>query len=284
VNASVSAATTIWDSRSILRSSRFATAARRWGSAAARSHLVSGHTTEHHELEHELAVFVGRPRALAFSTGYMANLAIGAVLLRRGDRILEDRLNHASLIDAGLASGARFARYAHGDVTDLRRRLARGTAGRTVVATDGVFSMDGDIAPLRELATACREGDAELVIDDAHGFGINGPDGRGSVAATGLGVEDVPVLMTLARHRHVRCLRRGWRRADRKPGATWPHVYIYTSVAARGSGGDSGRPRIVRDEAGGATACVRTWSSFATARASSPRRRRRARRSSRSFR
>ena len=173
----------------------FATAAGRWGVGSGASHLVSGHTTEHHELEHELAAFVGRPRALAFSTGYMANLAIGAVLLRRGDRVFEDRLNHASLIDAGLASGARFARYAHGDVTALRRRLARGTTGRTVVATDGVFSMDGDIAPLRELASACRESDAVLVIDDAHGFGVNGPDGRGSVAATGLGVEDVPVLM-----------------------------------------------------------------------------------------
>jgi len=173
----------------------FATAAGRWGVGSGASHLVSGHTTEHHELEHELAAFVGRPRALAFSTGYMANLAIGAVLLRRGDRVFEDRLNHASLIDAGLASGARFARYSHGDVTALRRRLARGTTGRTVVATDGVFSMDGDIAPLRELASACRESDAVLVIDDAHGFGVNGPDGRGSVAATGLGVEDVPVLM-----------------------------------------------------------------------------------------
>ena len=173
----------------------FATAARRWGVGSGASHLVSGHTTEHHELEHELAAFVERPRALAFSTGYMANLAIGAVLLRRGDRVFEDRLNHASLIDAGLASGARFARYAHGDVVALRRRLERAPAGRTVVATDGVFSMDGDTAPLRELATACRDADAVLVIDDAHGFGVNGPDGRGSVAAAGLGVGEAPVLM-----------------------------------------------------------------------------------------
>jgi 8-amino-7-oxononanoate synthase len=173
----------------------FVAAAKRWGVGSGASHLVSGHMTEHHELENELAAFVERPRALAFSTGYMANLAIGAVLLRRGDRILEDRLNHASLIDAGLASGARFARYAHGDAAALRRRLERRTTGRTVVASDGVFSMDGDTAPLRDLATACRDGDAVLVIDDAHGFGVSGPHGRGSVADAGLGVDDVPVLM-----------------------------------------------------------------------------------------
>jgi 8-amino-7-oxononanoate synthase len=173
----------------------FATAARRWGVGSGAAHLVCGHTADHHELERELADFVQRPRALLFSTGYMANLAVGAVLLGRGDRILEDRLNHASLIDAGLASGARFARYAHGDVAALRNRLRRPGTGRTLVASDGVFSMDGDTAPLRELAAACRETDAVLMIDDAHGFGIAGPDGRGSVAAQGLGVEDVPVLM-----------------------------------------------------------------------------------------
>jgi 8-amino-7-oxononanoate synthase len=173
----------------------FATAARRWGVGSGASHLVSGHTAEHHELEGELADFVRRPRALLFSTGYMANLAVGSVLLGRGDRIFEDRLNHASLIDAGLGSGARFARYAHGDVAALRNRLGRAGTGRTLVASDGVFSMDGDTAPLSELAVACREAGAVLMIDDAHGFGVAGPDGRGSVAAHRLGVADVPVLM-----------------------------------------------------------------------------------------
>jgi 8-amino-7-oxononanoate synthase len=174
----------------------FVTAARRWGVGSGASHLVSGHATEHHELELELAAFVQRPRALLFSTGYMANLAIGAALVGRGDRVFEDRLNHASLIDAGLASGARFQRYAHADAAALRSRLLRrlGT-GRTLVASDGVFSMDGDTAPLRELATVCHEAAAVLVVDDAHGFGIAGPQGRGSVAAQGLGIAEVPVLM-----------------------------------------------------------------------------------------
>jgi 8-amino-7-oxononanoate synthase len=174
----------------------FATAARRWGVGSGASHLVCGHSTEHHELERELAAFVQRPRALLFSTGYMANLAIGATLAGRGDCVFEDRLNHASLIDAGLAGGARFQRYAHGDVTALRHRLRRATGpGRKLVVTDGVFSMDGDTAPLRDLAEACHEAGAVLVVDDAHGFGVAGPDGRGSVAAQGLGIEDVPVLM-----------------------------------------------------------------------------------------
>jgi 8-amino-7-oxononanoate synthase len=126
----------------------------------------------------------------------MANLAVGAVLAGRGDAVLEDRLNHASLLDAGLASGARFARYRHADAADLRARLQRfaGCAQR-VVMTDGVFSMDGDVAPLAELAAACREADSTLVVDDAHGFGVLGPDGAGSVAAAGLGLAEVPVLM-----------------------------------------------------------------------------------------
>jgi 8-amino-7-oxononanoate synthase len=173
----------------------FVTAARRWGVGSGASHLVSGHTVEHHDLERELADFVQRPRALLFSTGYMANLAIAGVLLGRGDRVLEDRLNHASLIDAGLASGARFARYAHADVAALRRRLRPVSAGRTLVASDGVFSMDGDTAPLDKLAAASREAGAVLMIDDAHGFGVAGPDGRGSVIAQGLGIDAVPVLM-----------------------------------------------------------------------------------------
>lgn len=172
-------------------------AALEWGVGSGASHLVSGHTREHHALEEELAEFVGRPRALLFSTGYMANLALGAVLLDRSGLVLEDRLNHASLLDAGLASGARFARYAHGDVAALRRRLQqrRGAARATVVCTDGVFSMDGDVAPLRGLAEACREHGADLVVDDAHGFGVLGPGGAGSVAEAGLGVDDVPALM-----------------------------------------------------------------------------------------
>jgi 8-amino-7-oxononanoate synthase len=173
----------------------FVNAARHWGVGSGASHLVSGHTVEHHALERELAEFVGRPRALLFSTGYMANLAVAGALLGRGDRVLEDRLNHASLIDGGLASGARFGRYAHCDVDALRRRLGHAHRGRTLVASDGVFSMDGDAAPLPALAAACRDARAVLMIDDAHGFGVSGNRGRGSVDAAGLRLDQVPVLM-----------------------------------------------------------------------------------------
>jgi 8-amino-7-oxononanoate synthase len=174
----------------------FCEAARRWGVGSGASHLVSGHDAEHHALEEELAHFVARPRALLFSTGYMANLAVASVLVGRGDHVLEDRLNHASLLDAGLASSARFSRYAHGDVTALRMRLAStGATARTLVMTDGVFSMDGDIAPLGEIATACRETESPLLVDDAHGFGVLGATGAGAIEEAGLGVDDVPILM-----------------------------------------------------------------------------------------
>ena len=174
----------------------FCAAARRWGVGSGASHLVSGHDAEHHALEDELAAFVGRPRALLFSTGYMANLAVASVLAGRGDHVIEDRLNHASLLDAGLASGARFSRYAHCDVGALRRRLQRaGHAGNALVMTDGVFSMDGDVAPLREIAAACRAADASLLVDDAHGFGVLGRTGAGSVEEAELDMADVPLLM-----------------------------------------------------------------------------------------
>ncbi|MEY2918892.1 MAG: 8-amino-7-oxononanoate synthase [Pseudomonadota bacterium] len=174
----------------------FCAAAQRWGVVSGASHLVSGHDREHQALEDELARFVARPRALLFSTGYMANLAAASVLVGRGDHVLEDRLNHASLLDAGLASGARFARFAHGDIVALRTKLARiGATSRTLVMTDGVFSMDGDVAPLRDVAAACRESAAQLLVDDAHGFGVLGATGAGAVEEAGLGLDDVPILM-----------------------------------------------------------------------------------------
>jgi 8-amino-7-oxononanoate synthase len=174
----------------------FCEAARRWGVGSGASHLVSGHDAEHHALEEELAQFVARPRALLFSAGYMANLAVAAVLVGRGDHVLEDRLNHASLLDAGLVSGALFARFAHCDVAALRSRLSKtGATARTLVMTDSVFSMDGDLAPLREIATACRETEAQLFVDDAHGFGVLGANGAGAVEEAGLDAADVPILM-----------------------------------------------------------------------------------------
>jgi 8-amino-7-oxononanoate synthase len=173
----------------------FVSAAREWGVGSGASHLVSGHCREHHALEEELAAFTGRERALLFSTGYMANLAVVTTLLGPGDRVLEDRLNHASRLDAGLASRARFSRYPHADATAVRRHLARASGRRALVATDGVFSMDGDVAPLAGLAAACREVGAWLFVDDAHGFGVLGNSGGGSVEAAGLTPADVPLLM-----------------------------------------------------------------------------------------
>jgi 8-amino-7-oxononanoate synthase len=174
----------------------FTAAAREWGVGSGASHLVSGHCREHHALEEELAAFTGRERALLFSTGYMANLAVVTALLGRGDQVFMDRLNHASLLDAGLASGARFARYPHADAAALVARLARDDrGGRTMVATDGVFSMDGDLAPLAGLAAACRARGAWLFVDDAHGLGVLGATGRGALEEAGLDAEDVPILM-----------------------------------------------------------------------------------------
>ncbi|PTU72845.1 8-amino-7-oxononanoate synthase [Pseudomonas mangrovi] len=166
----------------------------RWGVGGGASHLVIGHSTPHHELEEALAEFTGRPRALLFSTGYMANLAAVTALVGRGDSVLEDRLNHASLLDAGLLSGARFSRYLHNDVASLASRLEK-TDGNTLVVTDGVFSMDGDLAELPALCAAARARGAWLMVDDAHGFGPLGATGGGIVEHFGLGIEDVPVLV-----------------------------------------------------------------------------------------
>lgn len=155
--------------------------ARRYGVGAGASHLVSGHLRVHHEIEEELADFAGRPRALLFSTGYMANLGLLQALTQRHTEVFEDRLNHASLIDAARLAGARVRRIPHGDLASLERRLAAPLrAGpERVVVTDGVFSMDGDLAPLPALAALCRRYDAMLVVDDAHGLGVLGATGRG---------------------------------------------------------------------------------------------------------
>ncbi len=169
-------------------------AARQWGLGSGASHLVCGHSEEHHALESELAAFLGRERALLFSTGYMANLGTVSALVGRGDTVLQDRLNHASLLDAGQLSGARFSRFSHGDVDSLRSKLAA-ARGRTLVVVDGVFSMDGDLAPLPALAAATCEAGAWLMVDDAHGLGCLGRTGAGSVEHFALGQDEVPVLM-----------------------------------------------------------------------------------------
>ncbi|KPB74134.1 8-amino-7-oxononanoate synthase [Pseudomonas cannabina] len=168
--------------------------AERWGVGGGASHLVIGHSAPHHELEEALAELTGRPRALLFSNGYMANLGAVTALVGQGDTVLEDRLNHASLLDAGLLSGARFSRYLHNDVDSLGTRLEK-SVGDTLVVTDGVFSMDGDIADLPALAQAARAKGAWLMVDDAHGFGPLGANGAGIVEHFGLSLEDVPVLV-----------------------------------------------------------------------------------------
>ncbi|NWB20452.1 MULTISPECIES: 8-amino-7-oxononanoate synthase [unclassified Pseudomonas] len=168
--------------------------AARWGVGGGASHLVIGHSTPHHELEEALADLTGRPRALLFTTGYMANLGAVTALVGQGDTVLEDRLNHASLLDAGLLSGARFNRYLHNDAESLAKRLEKAT-GNTLVVTDGVFSMDGDLADLPSLARETRAKGAWLMVDDAHGFGPLGANGGGIVEHFGLSQEDVPVLV-----------------------------------------------------------------------------------------
>jgi len=171
------------------------TSAKTFGVGSGAAHLVTGHTIEHQRLEAELADLTGREAALLFSTGYMANLGILTALIGRGGLVLEDRLNHASLIDGALLSGARLSRYAHANVGDAMARLDKAEEEEHLIATDGVFSMDGDIAPLAPLAKLARAAQAWLVVDDAHGFGVLGAGGTGCVAEAGLGVDDVPLVM-----------------------------------------------------------------------------------------
>ncbi|AYN08632.1 TPA: 8-amino-7-oxononanoate synthase [Pseudomonas putida] len=168
--------------------------AERWGVGGGASHLVVGHSTPHHQVEEALAELTGRPRALLFSTGYMANLGAITALVGQGDTVLQDRLNHASLLDGGLLSGARFNRYLHNDPASLASRLDK-AVGNTLVVTDGVFSMDGDLANLPALANVARARGAWLMVDDAHGLGTLGAQGGGIVEHFGLGVDDVPVLI-----------------------------------------------------------------------------------------
>lgn len=153
-----------------------------YGVGAGASHLILGHGTAHQKLEEALAAFAGLPRALLFSTGYMANLGVVTALLGRGDAVFADRLNHASLNDAALLSRATFRRYPHNDLAALERLLQATPARRRLVAVDAVFSMDGDIAPVPELLALCERHGAWLLIDDAHGFGVLGPQGRGTAA------------------------------------------------------------------------------------------------------
>jgi 8-amino-7-oxononanoate synthase len=182
---------------------RLAAAARegvdRYGVGGGASHLILGHGTAHHELEEALAQFVRLPRALLFSTGYMANMGVVSALTGRGDAVFADKLNHASLNDAALVSRAAFKRYAHNDLDALARLLATTTARRRLVVTDAVFSMDGDIAPVAALLELCERHDAYLFIDDAHGFGVLGEAGRGTLEHFGITSDRIIYMATLGK-------------------------------------------------------------------------------------
>lgn len=166
-----------------------------YGVGSGASHLVSGHNTVHQALEEDLAAFTGRPRALVFSTGYMANMGVIRALTDRGDRVVQDRLNHASLLDGGFLSRARFLRYPHGDVTAADQLLGDIGSGRQLLATDGVFSMDGDLADLPAMAELADRHGAWLMVDDAHGFGVLGERGRGIAEHYAMDMDSLPILI-----------------------------------------------------------------------------------------
>jgi 8-amino-7-oxononanoate synthase len=173
----------------------FKKAADEFGVGGGASHLVNGHSHHHHQLELELAEFTGRSRAVLFCSGYMANLGVINALLGKKDAVFEDKLNHASLLDAGLLSGAKFQRYLHTDTQSLESKLIKSTAERKLVVTDGVFSMDGNIANLSSLSECAQKHDAWLMVDDAHGIGCLGEVGGGCAELYKLNEKQLPVLM-----------------------------------------------------------------------------------------
>jgi len=170
-------------------------AAKEWGVGATAAHLLGGHREEHAALEQKLARWTGRERGLMFSTGYMANLGVMQALLGDGDLCAQDKLNHACLLDGAKLAGCELKRYVHADVSSAERQLASRPEAAALVATDGVFSMDGDVAPLAQLAALCKAQQATLMVDDAHGLGVLGDEGAGSLVEAGLTQRDAPVLM-----------------------------------------------------------------------------------------
>lgn len=169
--------------------------AERYGVGSGASHLVTGHSLAHHALEEALAEFTQRPRALLFSSGYMANLGVISALATKEDTLHEDRLNHASLIDGARLSGATLRRYPHNNVDALAKRLDKDNDHHSLIITDGVFSMDGDISPLPQLVAVALKHNATLMVDDAHGIGVIGKNGRGTIEHHNLSENDVPILV-----------------------------------------------------------------------------------------
>jgi len=167
----------------------------KYGVGSGASHLITGHTQAHHALEKELATYTGRESAILFSTGYMANLGTITALIGRQDALFLDKLNHASLVDAALLSRAHIHRYPHNDMQTLEHLLAQSKARHKLIVTDGVFSMDGDIANLPQLVELAKTYRAWIMVDDAHGLGVIGKTGRGSLEKYGLGTDEIPILM-----------------------------------------------------------------------------------------
>ena len=170
--------------------------ARDWGCAAGGSRLITGNLAIHEALEDELAAFFEREAALAFNTGYMANVGVIPALVGAGDVLVSDELNHASIIDGARLARTEVAVFRHGDVESFAEVLAkvRGTARRILVAVDGVYSMDGDVAPVAEIVKRAHEADAMVLLDDAHGTGVLGTRGRGTAEAAGV-LSEVDILM-----------------------------------------------------------------------------------------
>ncbi len=174
-------------------------AVQRFGVGAGASPMVTGHNALHQRLEEKLAAFAGLPRALLFPSGYQANIGAVTALVGRSDAVFSDKLNHASLIDGARLSRAEVTRYAHGSVASLARALAASDAKVKLVATDSVFSMDGDIAPLPEILALCERHDAWLLVDDAHGLGVLGAGGRGALEHFGLASPRIVYVGTLGK-------------------------------------------------------------------------------------
>jgi 8-amino-7-oxononanoate synthase len=166
-----------------------------WGVGSGSAHLVGGHCSEHHALAEELAHFLRREAVLLFSTGYMANLGVIDALVAQSGVVFQDRLNHASLLDGARLAGARLKRYAHRDMDQLAMQLEKEAHAAPLIVSDGVFSMDGDTAPVPELVRLADQHRALLIIDDAHGIGVLGERGEGILSDDSGVAEQVPVLV-----------------------------------------------------------------------------------------
>lgn len=206
---------------------------RQYGAGSGASHVVSGHFASHQELENELAAFLLKPAALLFSSGYQANLGAVQALVGRDDTVFADKLNHSSLNDAMLLSRAQVKRYRHNDVAHLEQLLGQTGGGRKLIITDAVFSMDGDLAPLPELNNLCERYNAWLLVDDAHGFGVLGDEGRGSLSHFNLQSPRIIYMATLGKAAGVfRGIYSSRASSDQHIGSNSTQLHLYNCLSA----------------------------------------------------